>query len=273
VDDFQNSDAELSEKNCPDSTATNTRTTSASDNKESLFHNNPSQTISTVCDECIPEADEENTTKRINTHEKGEAKEASHVDESHEETTTTTSSESESSLDESDIKGLDEAAFKLNRQRWKFYRRAQHANKMRTRRPRYFSLNMASADQSLLRYDSGHETENEKKSAETEPEKNEERIGLCLSNLELKKRQLEDKYKTHNPRGPLAATNYLLNKNIPHTCVIKNKTRSSSSSCIHCISHGNEESQLSAKIIKNSKKRNSLFGSMGVNNLLFSLPR
>ncbi len=221
----------------------------------------------TSFDECIYEVENEvEISKRVNS-EKIDIQ----TNESPEETTTS-NSESESSLDESDIKGLDEAAFKLNRQRWKFYKRTQHANKIRTRRPRYFSLNiMASTEKSnLLNYDSGHATENEKKPLEKQQEKS---IFLCLSNLELKKRQLEDKYKTHNPCGPLAATNYLLNKNIPHTCKIKNKNRSSSSSCIHCICHGNEENNQSAKILKNSKKRNSLFGSAAANTLLSALPR
>ena len=150
------------------------------------------------------------------------------------------------------IKGIDKATLKLNRQRWRFYRRAQQANKLRTSRPRYFSLNILIDKLNKLNTKSSDSEYSPKHQnpGKIRQEFVDKKLGLCLSNLELKNRQLKDKYETH--ATPLAASNYLLNQKFQHTCLIKKKSRSFSTSCINCFSDSN--------VLKSKNaKRNSLF--------------
>lgn len=183
-----------------------------------------------------------------------------------------------------------EAEFKLNRQRWKQYKRIQQANRMKVRRPRYFSLNVLMdkvVGQSIKTTPQKPPTDFNKSNEQsmtssqshsnTKPsliEKQRTRISLVLSNLDLKKRQLEDKYEV-NSEMPLAAKNYLLRKasqTQPHSCVIKNKQRSSSLSCIECLTlHDSFNSEFAKQKIY--KKRNSLFGPKHTEDLLSALPR
>lgn len=185
-----------------------------------------------------------------------------------------------------------EAEFKLNRQRWKQYKRIQQANRMKARRPRYFSLNVLMdkvVGQSIKTTPQkppatafNKSNEHSMTSSQTHPntkpssliEKQRTRISLVLSNLDLRKRQLEDKYEV-NSETPLAAKNYLLRKasqTQPHSCVIRNKQRSSSLSCIECLSlHDSFNSEFTKQKIY--KKRNSLFGPKHTEDLLSALPR
>ena len=108
---------------------------------------------------------------------------------------------------------------------------------------------------------------------------------------------MEDKYETprqgnvltvgkkENETNKSHLNNLLNNKNKNlHACVIRNKARSSSSSCVQCIMStvnndcvggGDSMDSKQNKMLKNSnKKRNSLFGTAGAANILLSaLPR
>ena len=50
---------------------------------------------------------------------------------------------SESSENDSFDEGVAESEFKLNKQRWKYYRRVQQANRVRARRPRFVKDKLA----------------------------------------------------------------------------------------------------------------------------------
>lgn len=211
-------------------------------------------------------------------------------------------SDSESSIlastdDGSDCDSIDQeekevndgqAEFKLNRQRWKYYKRIQQANRTKARRPRYFSLNVlmdkivGQSTKTTLQKPTVYHKSNEhsmtsSQSHSTKPsliEKQRTRITLVLSNLDLKKRQLEDKYEVNSGTSLLDAENYANSKTLtqPHSCVIKNKQRSSSLSCLECWSlHDSFHSEFTKEKIY--KKRNSLFGPKHTEDLLSALPR
>ncbi len=124
--------------------------------------------------------------------------------------------------------------------------------------------------ESIITSDESSVTQSGARAKPTLIETQRSRIGLVLSNRELKKRQLEDKYEGESDVQGAAALSGLLNKTMEHSCVHRRKERSSSLSCVDCLSL--QESSVFTKA-KGTKKRNSLFGPKHAEDLLSALPR